>query len=170
MKIIFELTPSEMVSAAQNGTLQLFLENARKDEGTMQHVKDMKAQEAAFNPTVAAAAPSIPTPAAFNPTVAAPTAAPAGFNPTVVAPAAAPAAFNPMAFAQVTPAAPAATNAPAPGAAQATIDEVRAKIAPLIKAGKVAEMQALFAEFGAQKLTDVNPANYAALIARAATI
>jgi hypothetical protein len=168
MKIIFELTPSEMVSAAQNGTLQLFLENARKDESTMQHVKDMKAQDAAAKAEVAAAAPSIP--AAFNPTVTAPTAAPAGFNPTVVAPAAAPAAFDPMAFALVTPAAPAATNAPAPGAAQATIDEVRAKIAPLIKAGRVAETQALFAEFGAQKLTDVNPANYAALIARAATI
>jgi hypothetical protein len=51
-------------------------------------------------------------------------------------------------------------------AATATIDEVRATIAPIIKAGKLAEMSAVFAEFGAQKLTDISPTKYAALIER----
>lgn len=187
MKITFELTPVELESAAKDGTLSAFLSHAVTLEkagrqvaaGNDEAVKGFVPQTdftatAAPGPGIQMPGSNLPpvqtAPAAFNPTISAPAATPAAFNPTVAAPAAAPAAFDPMAFAPVTPAAPAATNAPAPGAPQATIDEVRAKIAPLIKAGKVAEMQALFAEFGAQKLTDVSPANYAALIARAATI
>jgi len=194
MKIIFELTPSEMVSAAHNGSLQLFLENARKDENTMEQVKAAKEADqaraevaavqteftatAAPGPGVQMPGSNLPPVQTFAPTVSTPAAPAPTFNPTVAAPAAAPAGFDPMAFANPAPVAPAATNAPAaapvlgqaPAAGQPSIDEVRAKIAPLIKAGKVAEMQALFAEFGAQKLTDVDPGNYAALIARAATI
>lgn len=190
MKITFELTPVELESAAKDGTLSAFLSHAVTLEkagrqvaaGNDEAVKGFVPQPdftatAAPGPGIQMPGSNLPpaqtAPVGFNPTISAPAAAPVGFNPTVAAPAAAPAAFDPMAFAPVTPAAPAATNAPAPvtpGAPQATIDEVRAKIAPLIKAGKVAEMQALFAEFGAQKLTDVNPAHYAALIARAATI
>lgn len=197
MRITFELTPVELESAAKDGTLSAFLSHAVTLEkagrqvaaGNDEAVKGFVPQTdftatAAPGPGIQMPGSNLPpvqtAPAAFNPTISAPAAEPAAFNPTVAAPAAAPAAFDPMAFAPVTPAAPAATNAPAtvtqtappvtPGAPQATIDEVRAKIAPLIKAGKVAEMQALFAEFGAQKLTDVNPAHYAALIARAATI
>lgn len=166
MRITIELTPTEMMRGLKNGTLEAFLGEAVE---------------------AAAIAPPTYQPAPVNAIAPAPAAAPvvtpapaATFNPTFVAPApvtpAAQPAFDPTAIVAPAPAAPAPAAQPAPpvipptGQAQATIDEVRAKIAPLIKAGKVAEMQALFAEFGAQKLTDVNPAHYAALIARAATI
>ena len=85
------------------------------------------------------------------------------------------AAFNPTAM--ITPAAiPPETPAPDPAptvtqrAPTVTLEQVRASLAPAAKANKTTELAALFAEFGAQKLTDVAPENYAALIARAATL
>jgi hypothetical protein len=82
-------------------------------------------------------------------------------TPTVTAP---PQQFSP------TIVAPPTTTAPITGTSQPTIDEVRAAIAPIIKAGKTAQMQALFKEFGAQKLTDIDSSNYAALMTKAAAL
>lgn len=179
MKITFELTPIEMAEAAKNGSLQLFLANAKQAEGTMDNVRQQKEldvvpleapvptpssnltkdeQAQVFNPAMEAPsfipAISVPTAQSFNPLAGfTPAASAPSFNPTISAPTAAPQAqsFDPNTMV-------------------ATIDEVRATIAPIIKAGKMAEIQALFAEFGAQKVTDVDPSKYNALIERARKI
>ena len=50
----------------------------------------------------------------------------------------------------------------------ATIDQVRAKLAPLLKGGKQKQIEKIFKSFGAEKLTEIAPEDYAALIEMAA--
>ena len=154
MKCIFELTPSELGAAMKDGTLAAFIA----------HANDVQQLGTTINKERAAVAPAVQS---FNPTIVAPVAAPATFDPMAM-PGVAPAA---PVSAPSLPAAPAAPAAPvsAPGAT-VTIDQVRAKLAPLVKAGKDVQIAALFKEFGAAKMTEVEPSNYAALIARAATL
>ena len=55
----------------------------------------------------------------------------------------------------------------APKAGLVNLEQVRAKLTTLSQAGKKNEVAALIAEFGASKLTEVKPENYAALLAKA---
>jgi hypothetical protein len=48
-----------------------------------------------------------------------------------------------------------------------TLEDVRAKLATLAQAGKQNEVKELLASFGATKLTEVDPASFADLIAKA---
>ena len=48
-----------------------------------------------------------------------------------------------------------------------TLEEVRAKLSALSQAGKKDDVAALIATFGAAKLTEVKPEDYAALLAKA---
>lgn len=48
-----------------------------------------------------------------------------------------------------------------------TLEQVRAKLATLSRAGKQAEVKALLGEFGANKLSEVKEEDYAALMKRA---
>lgn len=58
--------------------------------------------------------------------------------------------------------------APEPTAAPTfTLEQVRAKLAQLGQAGKKDEAMALLNEFGAKKVTELKPENYAALMAAA---
>ena len=50
------------------------------------------------------------------------------------------------------------------------LEDVRAVLADISRAGKVAEMKALLAEYGVTKLSDVDPANYSALLSEAKKI
>lgn len=56
------------------------------------------------------------------------------------------------------------------GGAAFTLEEVRAKLAGLQKAGKRAEVKALLSSFGASKLSEVPAASYADLMAKAGGI
>ena len=47
------------------------------------------------------------------------------------------------------------------------LEDVRAVLSKISRAGKVAEMKALLAEYGVTKLSDVDPANYLALLSEA---
>lgn len=162
MEINIKLSASELLRGIQDGTLKAFIDGYAGDENAV-----TKGKAAAEAPKVTAPAPVAET---------------ATFNPTVTAPAPQTAAFDPMAIS--TPA-PVPQEAPAPDpappvtqtappvtqtATTVTLEQVRSALAPAAKANKTAELAALFAEFGAQKLTDVAPENYAALIARAATL
>ena len=61
-----------------------------------------------------------------------------------------------------------ASPAPAPTQTESlTLVDVRAKLSALSQAGKKGHVAALIAEFGAAKLTDVKPEDYAALLAAA---
>lgn len=51
-----------------------------------------------------------------------------------------------------------------------TLEEVRATLAALNKAGKRAQVKALLQEFGTEKLTEVNPDDFPALMKKAATL
>ena len=51
-----------------------------------------------------------------------------------------------------------------------TLDEVRAALAEKSRAGYTADVKALIAKYGADKLSDVDPANYAALLKDAEVI
>ena len=51
-----------------------------------------------------------------------------------------------------------------------TLEEVRATLAALNKAGKRAQVKALLQEFGTEKLTEVNPDNFPALMKKAAAL
>lgn len=53
------------------------------------------------------------------------------------------------------------TEATAP---QLTLTDVRSTLAPLLKAGRKDEVQGLFQKYGAAKLSEVKPADYAALM------
>jgi len=78
----------------------------------------------------------------------------------VAAPAPAPAAPAPA------PAAPApAPAAPAADAPQLTIDEVRQKMQGVVQAGRMAEVQKALADLGVEKLSDLKPEQYGALLA-----
>ena len=52
----------------------------------------------------------------------------------------------------------------------ATLDEVRAALAEKSRAGYTADVKALIAKYGVDKLSDVDPANYAALLKDAEVI
>ena len=47
------------------------------------------------------------------------------------------------------------------------LEDVRAVLAEISRSGKTAEMKSLLGKFGASKLSDVNPKDYAALLAAA---
>lgn len=47
------------------------------------------------------------------------------------------------------------------------LEEVRTVLAEISRSGKTAEMKALLSQFGASKLSDVKPEDYAALLAAA---
>lgn len=51
-----------------------------------------------------------------------------------------------------------------PGAPVITMTDVRAKALAMSKAGKAAELKAIFAKFGAVKLSDIKPEDYEALM------
>ena len=51
-----------------------------------------------------------------------------------------------------------------------TLDEVRAALAEKSRAGYTADVKALIAKYGADKLSDVDPANYTALLKDAEVI
>ena len=53
---------------------------------------------------------------------------------------------------------------PKPSEKIPTLEEVRAVLADISRGGKTAEMKALLGKFGANKLSDVDPKNYAALL------
>ena len=50
---------------------------------------------------------------------------------------------------------------------QPSLEEVRTVLADISRSGKTTEMKALLSEFGAAKLSDVDPSRYAELLARA---
>ena len=54
-----------------------------------------------------------------------------------------------------------------PAAATVTLEQVRAKFSQLSQGGKKAEVKALLQQFGAAKLTDVEPAKFADLLTAA---
>ena len=57
-----------------------------------------------------------------------------------------------------------------PKAEAIKLEDVRAVLADISRAGKVAEMKALLAKFGVIKLSDVDPLEYPALLAEAKKI
>ena len=59
------------------------------------------------------------------------------------------------------------TEAPAPDAKLLTLEEVRAVLAEKSRAGHTAEVRALLLKHGADKLSEVDPAEYPALLAEA---
>jgi hypothetical protein len=63
-----------------------------------------------------------------------------------------------------TPAPEVAVETPAPAI---TLEQVRAKLTELSQGGKAADVKTLIAKFGATKLTDIKPGNYAAILADA---
>ena len=50
---------------------------------------------------------------------------------------------------------------------QPTLEDVRTILAEISRAGKTAEMKALLGEFGASRLSDVDPGKYSALLKKA---
>jgi len=69
--------------------------------------------------------------------------------------------------AKASPAPVQAAEKPQPEPALITLEEVRAKLSALSQAGKKDDVAALIATFGAAKLTEVKPEDYAALLAKA---
>jgi hypothetical protein len=57
-----------------------------------------------------------------------------------------------------------AEEAPAKAEPVIKLEDVRAVLAEISRSGKTAEMKALLGKFGASKLSDVNPKDYAALL------
>jgi hypothetical protein len=64
-------------------------------------------------------------------------------------------------------ASPAPVQEPLTQTTSLTLEEVRAKLSALSQAGKKDDVAALIATFGAAKLTEVKPEDYAALVAKA---
>jgi len=62
---------------------------------------------------------------------------------------------------------PKAEEAPKAETPAIRLEEVRTVLAEISRAGKTAEMKALLSKFGASKLSDVKPEDYAALLAAA---
>ncbi len=58
-------------------------------------------------------------------------------------------------------------KAPAPDAKPLTLEQVRAALAEKSRAGHTAEVKALLIKHGADKLSDIDPAEYPALLAEA---
>ena len=54
-----------------------------------------------------------------------------------------------------------------PEAEQPSLEDVRKVLAEISRSGKTAEMKALLEQFGAQKLSDIAPEKYSALLAAA---
>lgn len=59
------------------------------------------------------------------------------------------------------------TKAPVPEAEPLTLEQVRAALAEKSRAGHTAEVKALLIKHGADKLSDIDPAEYPALLAEA---
>jgi len=68
-----------------------------------------------------------------------------------------------------TPAEPILTPA-APAAPTLSLEDVRAKLAEISRAGKAAEVKALMAELGAAKLSDIPPTQYQQLLEKASAL
>jgi hypothetical protein len=64
-------------------------------------------------------------------------------------------------------ASPAPAQEPPTQTTSLTLEEVRAKLSALSQAGKKDDIAALIATFGAAKLTEVKPEDYAALLTKA---
>ena len=62
---------------------------------------------------------------------------------------------------------PADTPSPAPEEKPLTLEEVRMVLAEKSRAGHTAEVRALLVKHGAEKLSDIDPAKYPALLADA---
>lgn len=62
---------------------------------------------------------------------------------------------------------PEAAPAPVPEEKQLTLEEVRAVLADKSRAGHTAEIRALLQKHGADKLSEIDPARYPALLAEA---
>ena len=54
-----------------------------------------------------------------------------------------------------------------PEAEQPSLEDVRKVLAEISRSGKTAEMKSLLEQFGAQKLSDIAPEKYSALLAAA---
>ena len=68
---------------------------------------------------------------------------------------------------------PEAVEAPAPAdgpAKEYTLEDVRAALAEKSRAGKTDEVKALISKYGADRLSSIDPSNYAALMADAEVI
>lgn len=174
MKILFELNPTELRQSIKNGSLETFIDNAKSDEQALSKV-DKKVWS---KPTITEVTPPVQQ-------------APVQQAPAVITPVQdAPAVITSVQDApvnnwqvngefvgqpveptmQVVPKQQDTAQVNMQVQAQPTIDEVRAKIAPLIKQGKMDQVTALFTNFGAQKLTDIAPQNYLALIQQASAL
>lgn len=84
-------------------------------------------------------------------------------NPVAEVPAPAPAPEPAPAPAPVEPPA-------APAAPTLSLEDVRAKLAEISRAGKAAEVKALMAELGAAKLSDIPPTQYQQLLEKASAL
>ena len=72
---------------------------------------------------------------------------------------------NPAAYAETEPSAPAAPAKPV-----LTIEQVRAVLADKSRSGHTAEVRELLRKYGAAKLSQIDPANYGALMADAGVL
>lgn len=88
-------------------------------------------------------------------------------NPDAEVPAPAPAPVEPEPA--PTPAEPILAPA-APAAPTLSLEDVRAKLAEISRAGKAAEVKALMAELGAAKLSDIPPTQYQQLLEKASAL
>ena len=126
---------------------------------------------AAYAPTLPKTeAPVVEVPA---PATEAPVPAPTGKKRTAAKPAAAPADAEAAPAPEVAPPAEVVQEAPAAQEPEAdatvyTLEQVRAALAGLSKAGKAPVAKQLIAAAGADKLTDVDPSKYAQIMAAVA--
>jgi hypothetical protein len=65
---------------------------------------------------------------------------------------------------------PATQSKPAPKPQSITLEQVRAVLAEKSRSGHTAEVRELLLKYGANKLSEIDPAEYAALLAEAAEI
>lgn len=68
------------------------------------------------------------------------------------------------------PEAPASANEPEPKTKPVTLEQVRAVLAEKSQQGLTADIRVLLEKYGAPKLSQIDPANYAALLADAETL
>lgn len=87
-------------------------------------------------------------------------------NPDAEVPAPAPAPVEPEPAPAPAPVEPLA----APAAPTLSLEDVRAKLAEISRAGKAAEVKALMAELGAAKLSDIPPTQYQQLLEKASAL
>jgi len=133
MKITFELTATEMVEAAKNGTLQAFLANASSHEKVFQEIK-AEQQETKLEPLV----PFTPEPKQAREMKLEPTNDPAPWEEQTQAQA----------------------PAPEPTQRKYNLVDVRALLGEKIKAGHRDTVAEIIKTFGGTSLTDLPEAAY----------